>query len=776
MATKTIDPMDELTRIVAPFDANILANAIAGKRTRFDVDGTWYAHHHGHPRCVGKIDAFDDRAMLAGIQAVCWLGTQLPAGDARRAAVPALYAKIVARLANPELLVYSGSPERRPLEGGSPHRCYDWRGNELREGVDTGALVDSQNYLYFRPAKLADEADLVRARAGAELHYPNQTFPWSGLFHAWRVIASPGVVALVERAGKPAIPAGSYELDPRRSVPALVAEVAQHHGLPETAATLYLQLLALVDCGDTWLRQVNAWSKREHDRAGDALVAAGLVTSGKQLRANRKLALPGTWEPLFPPHPAIERNKLALYDAHMDGKGLAAPLGRVLPLRPIDELFAEAWRCEREAADRPATPHVAHERDWIAELRAAPHDDELRGVYGDWLSERGDPRGELIAVQCRRVALARDESPDDARQTELARLEAAETKLVKQHGEAWSEAIHPYVEGYRFDRGFITSITVRAPKFAKHAAAIASALPLLEELVPFNTGGIGPIPRKHVDLLCDCPQFARIRRLDFTPDHYLSTDAELRALLDGRHFPKLRYLRLGYHRGGEGFGQRGAELVAECARLSELAFLEVPGNNWGAKALAALFASPHLAKLEMLRVPYNGLRNGGADSLIVALERGALPSLRVLDVSNVLDADGITKACSFHRNRVTLDRQQRILHVLAERAEAAGAYDGDPAESTASRPAQGGFTGQILEQRDGFPYAALAKSGTSRCIVCKKKIPIRTLRIGVERMLDAVGKVTSWVHPGCRAECPELQQVPDLEARLSRNSGKLWPP
>jgi len=43
-------------------------------------------------------------------------------------------------------------------------------------------------------------------------------------------------------------------------------------------------------------------------------------------------------------------------------------------------------------------------------------------------------------------------------------------------------------------------------------------------------------------------------------------------------------------------------------------------------------------------------------------------------------------------------------------------------------------------------------------------------------MLDAVGKVTSWVHPECRAECPELQAVPDLDARLARNSGNLWPP
>ena len=32
------------------------------------------------------------------------------------------------------------------------------------------------------------------------------------------------------------------------------------------------------------------------------------------------------------------------------------------------------------------------------------------------------------------------------------------------------------------------------------------------------------------------------------------------------------------------------------------------------------------------------------------------------------------------------------------------------------------------------------------------------------------------VHPGCRAECPELAALPDLESRLTENSDGLWPP
>jgi hypothetical protein len=120
--------------------------------------------------------------------------------------------------------------------------------------------------------------------------------------------------------------------------------VQARHQLDRDAATLYLQLLALVDCGDAPTRELNGWTQTRHKKAAAALVSAGLVREHKQLRANRKFVLDGPWEQLFPPHPAVERAKLALYDARMEGPALAAPLGRVLPLRPLHELFKAAWQ------------------------------------------------------------------------------------------------------------------------------------------------------------------------------------------------------------------------------------------------------------------------------------------------------------------------------------------------------------------------------------------------------------------------------------------------
>lgn len=739
-----MDVFAELRRFVEPFEASAIEAALLGRPSVFDVDGVWRPHHHGRPRASGPA-AFDGDALRAGMQAVCFLGTYLPVGDPLRRGVSGLYAKIRARLANPDLLLYAG---------------YE----QLGRGP---GIVVAGNYTYFCPVKLTGAAERARLRDASKLSYPNATYPWASLYPAWSIVETPGVAALAARAAEAPLAAGACELDPRVSVPALVAEVQRARKLDEDAATLYLQLLALADCADVWIRELDGWTTARHKKAGAKLVAAKLVKEQKQPRANRKYVLAGTWEKLFAPHPAIERWKLELYGAHLEGKALAAPLGRLVPLRPIPELFAAAWaRVAGDDAPEANRPMVAVGRDWIAELRATPDDDALRMVYGDWLTEQGDPRGELVTLQCRRLQLARANQPIDD-------LAAAEQALIAKHGDVWAEQIHSYVEGHTYDRGFITGITVHAPTFVKHAKQLVDALPLLEELQLSAGASPGPIPPAHLTALAGCEAFARIRRLDLTPDHYLRSADELALLLEGTHFPRLRWLRLGFHRGGEGFGPAGAELIAGCARLGDLRFLEIAGQNLALAGLRILLGAKHLAKLEVLRVPYNHLRSADVDSLIALLEGGALPALRVLDVSNVIETDFVTAACSFFRNRVDLARQQGLLRTLAARRGSADHYGADVLEGGAR---QGGFTGELLPQTGRYPFAERAKSGMSKCVACREKIAQGSVRIGIERMLDAVGKVTSWVHPACRDKVPELQAIENLDERLAENSDDEWPP
>src|SRR5436190_8748169 len=245
-----MDVFEELTRIIAPFDPAQIDHALADRPSTFDVDARWYSNHEGPPRTTSDRSPFHVTALLAGMQAVCLLGTYLPAGDPRRLGVPRLHAKILARLANPELLLFGGSRELKI--DGKPYVAPGYQSNPSHHGVDNGAIVVAHGYVYFRPARIAagDADNLARARDAAELHYPQQTFPWSGLYHVWQAALSPGVAALVARAAETPIAAGGSELDPRLSAPEVVDAVATRHKLDRDAAALYLQLLTLVDCGD----------------------------------------------------------------------------------------------------------------------------------------------------------------------------------------------------------------------------------------------------------------------------------------------------------------------------------------------------------------------------------------------------------------------------------------------------------------------------------------------------------------------------------------------
>jgi uncharacterized protein (TIGR02996 family) len=85
----------------------------------------------------------------------------------------------------------------------------------------------------------------------------------------------------------------------------------------------------------------------------------------------------------------------------------------------------------------------------LAAIWAAPADDAPRLVYADWLLEQRDPRGELIALQCR------------------GQLDAAGKKrvreLLQRHKERWFGPLEPAVmeqKSYGYERGFLATCSV----------------------------------------------------------------------------------------------------------------------------------------------------------------------------------------------------------------------------------------------------------------------------------------------------------------------------
>jgi uncharacterized protein (TIGR02996 family) len=96
----------------------------------------------------------------------------------------------------------------------------------------------------------------------------------------------------------------------------------------------------------------------------------------------------------------------------------------------------------------PSTPSETALLDAIR--RAPAGSDDAHLVYADWLLERGDPRGELIQVQC---ALARDLGDTSANRKALRERER---ELLAEHHLAWIGTSYDERVTWAFDRGFPT--------------------------------------------------------------------------------------------------------------------------------------------------------------------------------------------------------------------------------------------------------------------------------------------------------------------------------
>ena len=136
-----------------------------------------------------------------------------------------------------------------------------------------------------------------------------------------------------------------------------------------------------------------------------------------------------------------------------------APVARALTPVQADGLA----RLGAALADR--THAAAASGQSGAELHAAilahPADDQARQVYADWLQERGDPRGELIALQL---------APPSPAATRRIRA------LITEHGKRWLGVIGPVavLPRSRFERGFPAAVVI-APRSAPQLDPVIGA-------------------------------------------------------------------------------------------------------------------------------------------------------------------------------------------------------------------------------------------------------------------------------------------------------------
>lgn len=269
------------------------------------------------------------------------------------------------------------------------------------------------------------------------------------------------------------------------------------------------------------------------------------------------------------------------------------------------------------------------EADLLASVLAAPDDDAPRLVYADWLLERGDPRGEFIALQCRAAAL-----PDGAARWAL---ESNTKALLERHDEDWFGAIRRICPDVALEirRGFpegisctgdVRSLIECAPEL--FARAPIGRLWLHAESEWYEPSNefvsphfrVGSLSGCALDRLSALPELVRIHDLGV-----VSSDDGAVTLFDSPYLTGVRSLTL--------CGCASAELVKAALRSLALDSLALDSSPATDEAVAVLVDAemPTLIRLSLRCEPISPYPNrpGPTTRGVAALaDRRGLPRLR----------------------------------------------------------------------------------------------------------------------------------------------------
>ena len=271
------------------------------------------------------------------------------------------------------------------------------------------------------------------------------------------------------------------------------------------------------------------------------------------------------------------------------------------------------------------------ESAFIDAIRTHPRDFALRLVYADWLDEAGDPRGELIRVQCALYNLPLD---DPHRHV----LFEHRRDLVAQHGSAWLLPLRKRVLGWQSARiyfGLVEHVHVSPTAFLKHSdeglfdemphlvgvwlqgseKPLCKALesPHVERLTSLRVSVLGPsVPGRIVELLASTPAVRFLTTLDLC-DGRFGDDAVAR-LLNAPHLQQLETLNLQ----NNDLTSRFAEALAESPLLPRLSSLAL-GSPWpwgrnriGDAGVRRLSGVPSPLTLSSLDLTHNNLSDSSA--------------------------------------------------------------------------------------------------------------------------------------------------------------------
>jgi uncharacterized protein (TIGR02996 family) len=302
---------------------------------------------------------------------------------------------------------------------------------------------------------------------------------------------------------------------------------------------------------------------------------------------------------------------------------------------------------------------MTHDEAFLQAIRDEPDSDAPRLIYADWLEEHGqEARAEFIRLQCERAR----PGTDPAR---AAELEARSFRLLADNWEAWVGPLRelvgpdgarqgeawllggPHPDGlFRFRRGFVQSLALRAEVFVarggdlarlaplrhlrlwgaeSHAAALAAS-PHLEGLAALDFADYytGPLTAAGAEALAASPHLGRLRALHLYRNNL--GDAGFRALVRAPWLGQLGHLNVV----DNGLSEAAARALAEVTPL-RLTVLQMGGNRLGGAGAAALAGAPGLAGLTALDL---GNADVGPAGLAALAASDNLRNLRKLDLDH----------------------------------------------------------------------------------------------------------------------------------------------
>jgi hypothetical protein len=277
-----------------------------------------------------------------------------------------------------------------------------------------------------------------------------------------------------------------------------------------------------------------------------------------------------------------------------------------------------------------------------------------RLVYADYLEESGDPRGELIRIQCE-LASDHHERGDAFRAALLDR----ERELLAEHGDEWLAPLRALgAEGVTtacFRGGLIERIRIPAEAFLRNAEEICRIAPALTAVELRGLAGfpsaafIFPEQITTLDLSANHFHPGWFRTVGQAPWRRWIVELNLRfnrlsdqdlAQLVGAEMPVLRSLGLASNAIADSIGPGGFQDLTEWPTLEHLEELDLSANAIGDERLRLLCESPHVVSLRKLQ----------------------LASCQITSVANLMECGqfGSLEELNLRSNRIAPDGQKRL--------------------------------------------------------------------------------------------------------------------